>query len=269
MLRAATLTMMVVALASPLYAQSQWLGPSDGRTVWLEMLLPQIDEDEIGFATMAGQVGGRFPIGERLAFVAELPFAHADLDLDESDETGTTAFGNPYVGLELGSTGRCTRGELGARVPLAPDDNAGVVIGLLGDLVDRAEAFAQDAASITVGASRACPAGESGWTWRLRGAGSVLIPVDDNEGDTEFQALYGVQAWYQRDYVIGVGLTGRAFLNPQSGGDLADRTVHQIGGAMGYDFGAVRPMIEIRVPLDEDLRDVVPTTIGLGVVVRP
>lgn len=64
-----------------------------------------------------------------------------------------------------------------------------------------------------------------------------------------------------------LGLTGRALLTGDGG--FAERTVHQVGGTVGYDFGSVRPMVELRVPLDEGLREVVPYTIGVGVVIRP
>lgn len=258
-----TTIMAVVVLAAPLRAQSQWLGPGEGRTIWLEMLRPDIED--AGFATSVWQGGARIPFGERLAFVLEVPFAHADFDFDESDETGTTGFGNPYFGLEYAGGNGCTRGEFGARAPLASDDNAGVFVGFLGDFVDRAEAFAPDVLPVTFGVAHGCPAGESGWAVRLRGAGSVWVPVDGDE--TEVMAVYGVQAWYERDLVVGAGVTGRAILTEE--GDLAERTVHQIGGVLGYDFGAARPMLEIRVPLDEDVRDAIPYTIGVGVIVRP
>jgi hypothetical protein len=255
-----------LAVAAPLGAQSaQWLGPSDGKAIWVEMIRPDIDFDDVGFFTTAWQAGVRVPVGERLAVVAELPFAHADIDLSDDDETGTTGFGNPYLGVEFGRKAGCLRGEVGARVPLAPDDNAGMAVGLLGDFVDRAEAFAQDFVPITVGATHACPAGESGWSARFRGAGSIWIPTGD--GDTEAMALYGIQAWYERDLVIGAGVTGRAILSED--GDFAERTFHQLGAAIGYDLGVARPMVELRVPLDEEVREDIPYTIGIGLVVRP
>lgn len=255
--------MMSFVVALPLRAQSPWLAPEEGRAIWLEMLHPDIDE--AGSATSVWQAGARVPVGPRLAFIAELPFAHGDFDFDEADETGTTGVGNPYLGLEYGEEGGCIRGQFGARAPLAPDDNVGVVVGFLGDFVDRAEAFVPDVLPVTLGVVHGCPAGPSGWTARFRGAGSVWIPVDD--GETEVMALYGVQAWYERDVVFGAGITGRGILTEE--GDVGERTAHLIGGVLGYDFGVARPTLELRVPLDEELRDEVPYAIGVAVVFRP
>ncbi|HUP20117.1 MAG TPA: hypothetical protein VM778_09210 [Gemmatimonadota bacterium] len=257
------LVVLVLALAPlPLRAQSAWLPAADGRTIWLEALRP--DMEDAGFATSVWQVGARFPVRRGMALVAEFPFAHGDFDLDASDETGATGLGNPYLGLEFGPEGGCTRGEIGARAPLASDDNLGVFTGFLGDFVDRAEAFAPDILPVTLGVVHGCPAGPSGWSARFRGAGSVWVPVDD--GEVEVMALYGVQAWYEQGLVFGAGVTGRAILTEEGG--LGERTVHQAGGVLGYDFGAARPVLELRVPLDGDLRDEMPYTLGLGVVIR-
>lgn len=247
--------------AAPLHAQPRWLAPDDGRTIWLEALRPGMED--MGGLTTIWRAGTRLPLSDRLSMIVEVPWAHADLELDPSDDTTTTGIGNPYVGLDLAS-GDCGRLGFGARVPLASDDNVGVFAGFLGDFVDQAESFAPDHVPVTFEVSRACPAGESGWSLRVHGAASAWLPRGD--GDSEIMALYGIQGWYERSLVLGAGLTGRALLTDE--GDFAERTVHQLGGVVGFDLGAARPQIEVRVPLDEEIRDEVPWTVGLGLVVR-
>lgn len=248
--------------ASPARAQSHWIGPSEGRIVWLEGVHPGIEG--MGSASSFWRVGARLPLRNNLALVAELPFAHADLD--GRGATNETGVGNPYLGVEQRMEGGCTRAEFGARLPLAGEDNEGMRAGFLGDFVEGAEAFTPQLLPIHFGLSHACPAGESGWSMRLRGAGSMWI--SPTGGDGLLMALYGAQAWYERRFVFGAGVSGRAHLS-HVGEGFAEMTVHQVGVALGYDFGPARPLLELRVPLDEDFRETVPYAIGVGVVVRP
>lgn len=244
----------------PVHGQSQWLGPVEGHAFWIEMVRPDIEDAT--FASSAWQVGFRAPVTPSLALVGEVPFAHgADEDFD-ADET--TTIGNPYFGIEYtGAGGRVTT-ELGVRAPLVSDESQGTFVGLISEFVDRLEAFAPDFVPITAAVRYEGPADE-GLALRVRGGGSFWIPVDG--GDVETFGVYGLQGWYARRWLAGFGLTGR-FIVTEGDLDVGDRFAHQVGGTIGYDFNGVRPAVEVRIPIDEDLHDEAPYSIGIGLTIQ-
>ena len=197
-----------------------------------------------------------------MAVVGEFPFANgADKDFDAED---TTTIGNPYFGIEhTSANGRVTT-ELGLRAPLVSEENLGTFVGLVSDFIDRAEAFVPNYVPITAAIGYLGPA-DRGLAVRVRGGGSVWIPTEG--GDVEALVLYGIQGWHARRWLAGFGLTGRYIA---TGGELGvgQRFHHQVGGTLGYGFGSVRPVVEVRVPLDEDLREEMPYVIGIGLTIQ-
>ncbi len=262
---------VVLALVGPAAAsgQSIWYDPVDPPRAWLEVMRPTLDEQIVGAdglttTSSAWFVGGRFHLSPGLRLVAEVPFAHGEPESAPLFGGGTTALGNPYVGLEHVGDGGPVWFEVGARLPLAPEDNFGGLVGLVADPVDRMEAFATDVLPITAAVNYQRGAG-SGFQLRLRASTAGWIPTGGGDGD--LLVGYGGQAGYRGGglRIVG-GISGRAVLT-ESDVSFGERTVHQAGATVALRMGGVEPGFHVRLPLDDDLRQLHDVTWGLSVAV--
>lgn len=257
-------TAVVVAAATPASAQSIWLDRTVPKTLHLEIAKPLIDGDVDGFFTFTPYVSTRLPLSSSLSFVGELPAATFEVEGFFDDETSTT-IGNPYLGIESHvNDGSGPWFEIGARLPLASDEEVAVLTGIATDL-DRWEAFLPENFFIRGAAHvrRHPEAGSVGFDFRL--APTLWIPEGDDDADVELFTTYGAQLLFRaRDVRGGVGLTGRWFTTADE--DVEDEVDHQLEAAFDFLAGSVRPGLTLRVPLDDDsilLDDLSDGTIGL------
>lgn len=181
-----------------IFAQSIWLDKGHDKTISLEILKPDFDgDDNTTFATSASFLSGRFRATNNIFLVGEIPFAHLGVDSDFGRDDSENTLGNPYFGIELHGNNSPLYGEIGVRLPLAPDtdENEAAIVGLFTELVDRAEAFISDAIPIS-GAINYRHKNPTGFVLRLRGGSALWI--ETGEGDeTELFLLYSVQAGYE------------------------------------------------------------------------
>ncbi|MEO6462490.1 MAG: hypothetical protein ABIP29_05390 [Candidatus Eisenbacteria bacterium] len=255
MQRLAALVLLVAlgGLAPAACAQSIWLDRVSPRTIHLEGAKPFLEGDRDGFFTTTWFLSTRLPLGERLAFVGELPFATAktafDLPTFGLFEASSSAIGNPYLGIETRpASGRGSRFELGVRLPAASDNEFATATGAATD-VDRWEAFFPD---IIVLRStfhwRDDVVGKPGIDVRL---GPALWLADGLGGNAEIFAHYGLQFLYHgTEARAGAGIGGRWLLT--GGGDLGASSVHQVEAAADFLPGRVRPGVTLRIPLEDN-----------------
>lgn len=253
------LPLLLQSLPLAAAAQAPFLTTSEGPVVGLELVVPNYAPEGIG--ALSGQVylSAAVPVTPDVRLVAELPYSRFDPAGAGLD--GATAFGNPYLGVQIGSGGALT-GRIGGRLPMSSageDNSAPLELGAFGDF-DRFEAFVPDAKSF--GASlQVQQITSSGIVGRF-----VLGPdlVDVPGQSAEVYAAYGAQAGYERNGTAAtVAVTGRALVTES--GSLADRTVHQLTLAASHRFGHVRPTLSLRLPLDDELGALVDYAIGFGV----
>ena len=237
---------------------------------WVEWLKPSFEDDEgLTFTTSAVTIGTALRLSRGVSLIAELPYARAGFEGGGFQES-SSSIGNPYIGLRFEGRGTGFRPlvQLGVRLPAAPEDDdaaAAQLIGMLTDY-DRFEAFApkMTTLSLMVGARTA---GTSGPFARFLVGPAVMRP---DEGDTEVFLGYGVQAGVAIQRVTAAAaFTGRAWVTDgDECDDVGDCTIHQLTLSAGYRLGLVEPVAFVRVPLDEDLGDVLTSVIGLGLSVR-
>jgi hypothetical protein len=233
----------VAALPPAAAAQSLWLDRANPKTIHLELAKPLFDGDE-GFLTFAGFLSARLPVGDRLAFVGELPMANLAVD----DETSTT-IGNPYLGIETRPDGgHGGRFELGLRPPLASEDELAFLAGLGADL-PRWEAFIPEAFFARAAAHWRSDMRDGAPGFDLGVAPVVWFPQED--GDTELFVTYSAQVLVDAAQVRGgVGLSGRWWATAEDA-DFGEASTHQLGVALDFLRGGVRPGLVLRVPLEE------------------
>lgn len=261
-LAGATLLVAAGLTAGTLSAQSLWTNPGAGASLQLEILRPDFRPEELAFggATGAGFVTAHVPLAGAWTLVADLPFSRAAWDAPDGAGSSTLV-GNPYVGVEWQSAGRLTAG-LGVRAPVGDRDDADklgpILVGISGEL-ERMEAFLPETLGLYAAAAYRAPL-SGPLSLRLRG-GTAFLTGDGGSDDL----LLGYTG--QLRYASGAldargGLTGRA--NVTTDDEDADRTSHQVVLAADYGIGPVRPGLQLRLPLDGDVRDVTGFTVGIG-----
>jgi len=266
----------VIGLSGPAAAQEMWLGPTHGGSLALEVQHVRFTDwgmEDIGYyATVKQSLGSvamfltaRLPVWQRTSLVIELPVANGRFTVDDGFGDRATvsdfAIGNPYIGVEGGQGGGNWFGEFGVRAPIMSETKvASALVGISSDL-DRMEAFAPDVASVSAfGNFRS--GGETGLRLRIRVGPLVDIPTKSGMGHAEAYAVYGVQAGVASRLVeIAGGLTGRMILTEEADNRLTDQFV----ASLHLNLGRVEPGVDIRVPIDNELKQLVGSVFGLSV----
>lgn len=240
--------------------QSTWTMRESGAALDLELFRPDFsDELDFTFATSAGFLSGRVPLAERWSVSADLPFSRAGWD-GLTGSGSSSLLGNPYVGLEWATSPELTT-ELGVRIPVGEladlDDLPAVLVGTAGEL-GRMEAFVPRTLGVYATADWRRPLNET-FSLRLRGGPAFL---GGDGGSDDLLLGYSGQLWYGRDRArVGAGFAGRT--NVTTDDEEVERTLHQLGLAGDYRIGRLRPGLQIRVPLDEIVRDASTYTVGI------
>jgi len=247
-------------------AQSLWTKPYEPNQVALELLQPSLDtpaNETVSFLTGAGILSGSYLLNDRTTFVAEVPFAHYQSEVGEDDPTSISEsmLGNPYVGLGVSSTRVPFLVELGVRLPIASDSSAATYAGTATDL-DQSEAFVAHLLSAQLLLNARWELSRIA-SVRFRGGPLVTVPTQDDGSTTELFVRYSVQGWYEGErYVLGPGLTGRGLIT-EIGSNFSDRTTHQVGGTLIFNFPRVQPGVLVRTPLNGPGSDAVDLIVGI------
>lgn len=250
-------------------AQGSWVRTGEGaRSFALEVQKPSFEADEFTFLTTVLVLSGEFPVSDGISAELELPFAHAGFDAPFASSSSSRTFGNPYVGAAFYRDDGSGSLRVGVRLPLARefgDDDFATGVGVLSDQ-DRMERFPPDVLSL-LGLGEHRSTLETGLTWALHGGGSVMTPTS-GRGETEGYLLYGagIEAPFQA-VRLGAGLTGRMIVTESELG-LGERTIHQVSFSGRLDRGRVRPAVQYRLPVDDDLGQVLDWVLSLGVEIR-
>lgn len=165
------------------------------------------------------------------------------------------AFGNPYLGIEVGSPGNYAEKnalwfvELGIRLPLVADSQEyAKQIGTFCDL-DRTEAFNDSVTTIT-GRFNYVDRATSGFGLRIR-LGPTLFMSNDSEDDLYLDQA--IMITLEKNIVqAGVAFTARTLLTGPWF-TWSSLTEDQLGFTTRLTLGKLQPGLHFRVPLDDDL----------------
>lgn len=246
--------------------QSTWTLRETRAAVELEVFRPDFsDELDFAFASSAGFLSGRLPLGTGWAVSADLPFARAGWDGITGSES-SSLLGNPYLGVEWTASSELTT-ELGMRIPVGElddlDDLPAILVGTAGEL-GRMEAFVPQTLGVYATADYRRPLNET-FSLRLRGGPAFL---GGDSGPDDLLVGYSGQLWYGKDRTrVGAGLAGRT--NVTTDDEDVERALHQFALAGDYRIGQVRPGLQLRVPLDESVREASTYTLGITLTWAP
>jgi hypothetical protein len=259
-----------VFFAPAVSAQSLWL-PHDGSAVMVEALKPSLEGSTESFSTAALYASVRVCPHGGASFVGEIPFAHAfirttsygypyGVPYSSYYRRGST-FGNPYVGAEI-PLGRPFFVEIGTRLPGASNRTA-QDLGRLADAARR-EAFDDRGFSLRA-ALNVREVGASGVMYRLRLAPILRWP---DSGPDAWAMSYAWQIGYEGPALrLGSAVSGSVPLS-DTYGSLGERMHTQIEAHADFGGGALRPGLEMRLPLGAAAR-VVPVVLGASLTFAP
>ncbi|MFQ5823225.1 MAG: hypothetical protein ACE5JB_04140 [bacterium] len=256
-LKALFIALFILLLSSSLSSQPIWI--DQNQTFALEILKPDFDgANNTTLLTSTLFFSVRWPLAEELIFVGELPFAHGELESPES--SSEDKLGNPYLGLEIKSEDSRTFLELGLRLPIVSSSNFATFVGSYSDW-DRFEAFTSDIVTI-MGIVNFRQKNPSNFFLRLRGGPSILFDTEGEEDPILYTVFSGQLGHESEEFTIEGGLTGRLVVSGE--GNLGERTFLQLGIAASVGLGQVRPGVHFRLPIEDDLNEVIDFVLGFN-----
>ncbi|MGH7538328.1 MAG: hypothetical protein ACREMF_06820 [Gemmatimonadales bacterium] len=257
--RLACSALILAGLVHPGRAHAQVLSPSGDpspKAVFLDILKPMFEGGGLTFLTTIDELGVRWQLGE-LVLVGEFPLVHAK---QKGATQGSTVIGNPYFGMATNPRGSFI-GELGVRLPIASvsgDAFLAPSVGLIGDYTEF-EAYFSDLLTIR---------GIAGYRFRKAGGLAVrtaLRPtfvIPTSGGEPELFLDYAFQVGYEKDRAgLGAAINGRAIVTQNL--SLGERTVHDLSLGAAVAFGRLRPGVLVRLPLENDLSQVLNASVGV------
>lgn len=239
--------------ANELFSQIP-LPPRDGkRFIGIEVMKPSFaitEEDK--FMNSVLYVNGGVPIRENLWLQFDLPFSNAQFS-GESE----AAIGNPYLGVAFLSGEWAS--ELGVRLPVMSDDKFSAAFnGFMTDW-DRLYAFTPDLATVSANfhSHKKYPSNfliDVSFGPKL--TYNTNASVDDK---TDLFASFGVHGGFEDEkFGLGVGLTGQTILTE----DTDNHTINMADMNLWLNLEKVRPVFFIKVPMDDELDQLLDYTIG-------
>jgi len=246
----------------PALSQSIWLPRDVDRSVTLELLKPDFNDDPTSgedFGTGAALLSTRLPLSPKLAFIGQIPFARFDGPFVFGG-TDRGALGNIYLGMEERGSGLLF-GEFGLYLPTSSGNAPyALATGLFSD-VARWEAYYDNAVSVQ-GALNFHRVARSHFMVGVRIGPALVIPTDSN-GRKEIYANYSGRFGYESRLVrAGAGFTGRMILT--DGYVFGSRAVNQAELHVDVGRGVIRPGVELKIPVGI-LNESVTTVVGASV----
>lgn len=235
----------------------------DPGIVAVEVMVPSFDDALNAEApSSALELYARFPVAENISLIASLPISHFEASGSFlGGDVSETALGNPYLGARFGGDRLNNLNfELGARVPVASEDDTGLITGLLieNHVLGR---YLTETVTLT-GMVRYQRDQESGIVLRAGGGPDVWIPTKGGPA-TELVITYYGQILYRSDALtLGAGFTGLTLITDA---DLSygDRTLNDLGVMLSYNSGGFRIGGHLVVPLDDEVNDFLNYTLGV------
>jgi hypothetical protein len=248
------------ALAPPALAQSLWMPRDHGSAGMFELLKPVYDDIDEDFPTFSSFIGLRSKPKDKISIVAEASLARLGFE-----DISSFSLGNVYLGVEYGNAAGPWFGEFGVRVPTSSESEIEArLTGFLSDLV-RQEAWLSKTVTFQ-GAVNLRRVMASGFYYRLRLSPSIVASTQDTGGDNvELFAIYSGQLGMEAQSVrAGVGLIARTWITQSDLEGFSGRTQTQLDAHVDFCSGSLRPGIEVKTLLDDELNDIVPVTVGVS-----
>jgi hypothetical protein len=255
-------------MVSLLAATAAWAQPylffgprSEYPQFGVRFLHPKLDEDlELKTLTGTYDFGFAFPLSPSLNLVGMVPLVKVAIENQDS-----SGFGNVYVGVqtrEPEAESRLTSASFGVFLPTASRDDSGTLQLGAGFNVHDFAKYVPDYLTVVMTPSYQQRIGASG-VLGLEVGPQVLIPTGGEGNDVEIFLQYGAAAGLQRETVSllveVIGLYTMTFSEVSAG----DRFYHSLQGKVATQIGLFRPSLFYRLPLDDNQKDFLDSSLGL------
>lgn len=253
------IAIFVVAFSS--YGQSVWNETArNSSKAGVELMIPSFENsDNTDFPTTAALLYGEFLIGDGAGIKIDVPLSNASFSNSFFDES-ETATGNPYMGLVFYLDNTAIDLELGVRLPLAPDNNFGLITGMAIENYDTGM-FMIETTSLSSKLNYQYRNNEN-LILKVAGGADFIFPPDgiDNELFLKYsgKVLYGPEK-----YKIGAGITG-LLIATETGLSFGDRTIHDLGLMSTYQTDHNVISTYLKFPLDDNDNDLMNFVFGLS-----
>ncbi|HEX7024526.1 MAG TPA: hypothetical protein VF187_06890 [Gemmatimonadales bacterium] len=274
---------VLAALALPatvVHAQRYWHDDQGKDAIRLDFGLPFLKGDGHKFFTGTFVPSMSYRAGDGFRVEADIPIARGAVEGESS-----LRLGNPYIGLRIGEDDKPVSGILAARIPMSKSsskaiDDLAMSAGAISDY-DDFEAYSPNVLTFR-GGLEYHRTGATGWMFGARGVGSLQMNTGgDPTADSEMYFDYGARMGYAGARALAyVALTGRYLItapehtfvcDPTDTGcdpkGFNERTHNQVTGTVELRTAKVRPRISLRVPFDQDLRDIAGAILHVGVAI--
>lgn len=268
-LRIVVLPMLLLLLNSTSVAQSIWVDAEESKSlIGAELMIPAIDDMvTTEFPTSVVLLYSRIRLNDAVSIKVDLPISHFSVDGDLSE----TDIGNPYLGIGLHNMTPGLSLDMGVRLPFAPknkltepESNLGLITGALIENHNLG-IYMPDTYSLTANFNYRWES-DTGLILKVGGAPDLIVPNGDFDNEFLFN-YYGQILYGGSDFNIGAGLTG-LYLTTEEGISNGDRTIYNLGLLGSYNFDAVKLGTYLRVPLDDDINDILNFVLGLNIALR-
>jgi hypothetical protein len=255
---------LVVILSAAAVAQTFMLKSIPGETpqFGLRYLRPNFKNDS-DLSTFSGiyDIRVNLPINERWSIDASLPYTRFAFGEDDDSES---YIGNIYAGLQSISRkgGGSAIVSFGAFFPTAEEDLGHLLFGVLTNYENMFKYY-PDSWTLT-GNFAWFKTSEGGARLGLEAGPDLLVPVGDNDSDTDFLLHYGFTAGYQgKRFLAAAELIGLVVFTGDSD-EFSDRFVHSIDFGASYLSRHFAPGIFYKIYLKDEFRDMVDGVLGVS-----
>jgi hypothetical protein len=268
-----SLLIVLLLLSSAATAQNIWTSERGGSVVTLEYLRPAFKNNTtpeltVQTFTLSGRI--QLPSGDILKI--ELPYAMATRDDYTISNFGfnytipgfsSKSVGNLYTGIEFRSEESTSSLDLGLRLPMTSDKEIAPLMAISTD-VDRYEAFVPNLLAMNALYNYTTKSTDV-FGFHFRFGPTLWVNTKSNSGGdkTEVLLAYSLQGGIHTEtFDCMAGYSGRMILTGD--GDLSKRTFHQLGILASARISSFHPGLYYRVPLDENLKEMISGVFGVS-----
>lgn len=250
---------LFIGLATPVMGQTGWLNPISGNGISFEAHKASFSHIEnLSFLTSNLFLEGKFKLSDEASFVVEIAYSHLDTKYDFEAEN---LFGNPYLGIEFADKLEGSIFNIGIRPPIASDSKYNASFIGAFTTVHRAEAFIPDVLTLYASGGQRYISQHNVTTKYLIGP-TLFIPTEEGI-DPELQIDYQTEWWIKSEqFNFGVGLSGRFWISEPLL-TFGERMTNQLGLIGNIAFNQSQIGLHLRIPIDEDWRQIVSIVYGI------
>ena len=259
----------VLVMAPAAVSQSFWLDPERGNSLSVEYFrINFVRRVSFTSTTSTFFFTGKLAVSRNTWLVAELPFVHADVELDSyfpfSQPEAENAFGNPYFGLRSSLQPECLFIDFGVRIPIAKEHKYLANSYGFESEINRFGAFLVDYITLKM-QLEALTSTDEGPFLRGKLCPMMFVGIQENSSDEiEFLANVGGQFGYRSQKArIWGGLQGLYALTEESLFS-GDRTVAELSVGTDFRFSQLAPGFVLRAPITTKYQDRITLIYGVN-----